>query len=64
MKNSNLKRKYKANVKNELLKKCMCDQSDNSNIAIRDEKAQHVHLGRNRWRTLSLRWFFVSLPLY
>ena len=28
---------------------------------IRNEYAQHVHLGRNHWRTLSPLWFFVNL---
>ena len=41
------------------------DQSDKSYRAIQDAKAKHVHLGRNRWRTLSLRWFFfVNLTSY
>ena len=26
--------------------------------AIRDEKAQHVHLGQNRWQTRPSRWLF------
>ena len=38
----------------------------NQIIAIeRDEtkKARHVHLGKNRWRTPSLRWFFDVIPM-
>ena len=34
------------------------NQSDYSDRALRDEKAQLVHLGRNRWQTLSSQWFF------
>ena len=45
MKNSNLKKKYKANIKYVIAKKVssVTDQI----IALRDGKAQHVHLGRN-----------------
>ena len=32
--------------------------------AIRYNKAEHGHLERDRWRTLSLRWFFVDSTLY
>ena len=36
-------------------------QSGYSDRELQDEKAQHVHLGRNRWQTLLSRWFFVNI---
>ena len=35
--------------KNVTAKKFKFDQSDNSDEVIRDEKAAHAHLERNRW---------------
>ena len=47
--NSNMQKKCNANVKNVIAKRSsMLNQSEYSNRALRDDKAQHVHLGRNR----------------
>ena len=53
------RKKYDANVENVIAKRSSkLNQSEYSDTALRDEKAQHVHLGRNRCQTLSSRWFF------
>ena len=54
IKNNNRKiaicrKKYNANVKNGIAKRSSkLNQSEYSDRALRDEKAQHIHLGRNR----------------
>ena len=56
------RKKYDANVKNVIVKRSSkLNQSDYSDRALRNEKAQLVHLGRNRWQTPSSRWFFVKM---
>ena len=58
------RRKYDANVKNVIAKRSSkLNQSDYSDRPLRDKKAQHFHLGRNRWQTLSSQLFLVNMTL-
>ena len=52
------RKKYDANVKNVIVKRSSkLNQSDYSDRALRNEKAQLVHLGRNPWQTPLSRRF-------
>ena len=54
-------KRYDENVKNVITKRSSkLNESEHSDRALRDQKAQHVHLGRNRWQTLSPLWVFVN----